>query len=126
MNSFIRKHPNLNHGLRLLKVQWWRLSECRVWRHLRALAAREHLHAHKKDYRVLPCAALLRRRRIQLATYFASQGLAIDPALLEYTLPKEPSGYWLQEICPIKGPNNAFERDRGKRCALPLAYQGER
>ena len=81
---------------------------------LEAFAAnsrREHLHLVRYFSRsgnavVRPnYGPILRQRRLQLARSFAAKDYEINPVLLSYALPKGPSGFWLDELCPWGGPS---------------------
>jgi len=106
-----QRDPHLEQSLRLLKRQWFALTDLPRWRLLRSIVVREHLHTiHYFERRnKLPvranCGAILRHRRLAISKSFVSRGFEIDPALLRYSLPKTPSGWWLDEVCPWHGPN---------------------
>jgi hypothetical protein len=99
-----RKFPYLNESYRLLKVQWQRLPLLKQWRHMRSVAGHEHLHFRVTRYRSVESGPLLRMRRLAVARYFVRLGYRLDHRLLAHTLPKGPSGRWLEEICPHAGP----------------------
>ena len=101
--------------MRLLKRRWYVLSDLRRWRLLRSIAAREHLHAIRyyerrgKGIAVVNCGPVLRQRRLAIARSFVSRGISVHPGLLKNGLPKGPSGYWLEDLCPWAGPNASVE-----------------
>jgi hypothetical protein len=77
---------------------------------MRSIAAREHLHliryfSRRERAMVRPnYGPILRQRRLQIARSFARMGYEVHPALFSYALPKGPSGFWLEQLCPWEGP----------------------
>jgi len=124
----MRKHPqirpyaHLQLSLRLLKLASLASSDLQRWRVLRSIAGREHLHRirHSMTKGTAPAGALLKQRRIELASWFQARGYQVHPALLRHQLPAGPSGFWLEEICPYGGPQPTLQAD-GQRFALPAA-----
>lgn len=105
-----RKYPSLDSSYRLLKQQTHAISLLQQWRLMRSIAGREHLHLTRYFSRcgismVRPnYGPILRRRRLHIARSFARMGYAVHPVLLSYALPKGPSGFWLDQLCPWEGP----------------------
>lgn len=105
-----RKFPTFDQSYRLLKRPTFAMPINARWKLLRSLTAREHLHFTRywarNRYRNGPpnYAPILRRRRLQLATQLLKAGYLVHPTLLRMSLPKGPSGFWLEQICPWKGP----------------------
>ena len=99
------KHTRLFWPLRKLKVRWRDLPTLEKWRLLRAITGHEHLcfKRAKLGY-CIPCGPLLRRRRLEMANAFVDDGFEVHPALLEWHLPRGPSGRWLDSICSHRGP----------------------
>jgi hypothetical protein len=102
-----RKFPSLNQSYRLLKVRWQNLALLDQWRHMRTVAGHEHLHFRIPRHRRVASGPLLRMRRLAVAHYFVTLGYEVDRRLLSSTLPKGPSGTWLEEICPHAGPKRS-------------------
>ena len=79
------------HG-RLLRTQWQGLATPELWTHLYRLVAAEHARYPRTiqgvrylgDPRLQP---QLRWRRLAVARELASRGVAVDTALLSYSLP---------------------------------------
>lgn len=77
---------------------------------MRSITSREHLHFtrywERNKYSSVPpnYAPILRQRRLQLAKQFLKAGYMVHPTLLNMSLPKGPSGFWLERLCPWKGP----------------------
>ena len=105
-----RKFPRFDQSYRLLKRRIHAMSTGKRWRYLRLITAREHLHFTRfyarKRYRVVPpnYGPILRRRRLRLAEEFSKAGYLVHPTLLSMSLPKSPSGYWLEKVCSWRGP----------------------
>lgn len=105
-----RKFPTFDQSYRLLKRPVYAMPASVRWKLLRSLTAREHLHftrywARNRCPDAPPnYAPILRRRRLQLAIQFSKAGYVVHPALLSMSLPKGPSGFWLEQVCPWKGP----------------------
>ena len=79
---------------------------------MRSIAGREHLHLiryfepreiamQRPNY-----GPILRQRRLQIARSFSKMGYEVNPVLLGYALPKGPSGFWLEQVCPWEGPRS--------------------
>lgn len=47
---------------------------------------------------------ILRQRRLQIARSFVSMGYEVHPVLLSQALPKGPSLFWLDQLCPWEDP----------------------
>lgn len=107
---FDGKFRKFDLSYRLLKRPTYAMPASARWRLLRMLTAREHLHftrfwARKRYSKAPPnYAPILRQRRLQLANQFSKAGYWVHPTMLSMSLPKGPSGVWLQELCPWKGP----------------------
>ncbi len=79
---------------------------------MRSIAGREHLHLiryferreiamQRPNY-----GPILRQRRLQIARSFSKMGYEVNPVLLGYALPKGPSGFWLEQVCPWERPRS--------------------
>lgn len=108
-----RKFAKFDQSYRLLKRPTFAMPVVARWRLLRFIAAREHLHFirywARNQYRKAPpnYAPILRQRRLQLAMQFSKAGYFVHPTLLSMSLPKGPSGFWLEQLCPWQGPIKA-------------------
>ena len=100
-----RKFPTFDQSYRLLKRPTYAMLVSARWKFLRSLTAREHLHFTRywarNRYRNAPpnYAPILR-----LAMQLSKAGYLVHPTLLSMSLPKGPSGFWLEQVCPWKGP----------------------
>jgi hypothetical protein len=105
-----RKFPTFDQSYRLLKRPTYAMPISARWKLLHSLTAREHLHftrywARNRFRNVPPnYAPILRQRRLQLAIQLSKAGYLVHPTLLSMSLPKGPSGFWLEQVCPWKGP----------------------
>lgn len=105
-----RKFPTFDQSYRLLKRPTYTMSVTGRWRLLRSLTAREHLHFTRfwgrNRYGNAPpnYGPILRQRRLQLAIQLSKAGYLVHPTLLRMSLPKGASGFWLEQVCPWKGP----------------------
>lgn len=105
-----RKFQKFDLSYRLLKRPTYAMPVNEKWRLLRSITAREHLHftrfwARNRYHNAPPnYAPILRQRRLQLAMQLSKVGYQVHPTLLSMSLPKGPSGYWLEQLCPWKGP----------------------
>jgi hypothetical protein len=77
-------YGHLRRSFYLLKLQWWRMPEDKLWTHLRSIVTREHLHTtgyferNFKSQRVINCAALLRMRRLQIISHLENRGFVLN------------------------------------------------
>lgn len=105
-----RKFPGFDQSCRLLKRPTYAMPASARWRLLRLLAAREHLHftgfwARNRSRNAPPnYGPILRQRRLQLAIQLSKAGYVVHPTLLNMSLPKVSFGFWLEQVCPWKGP----------------------